>query len=97
MKKRDFWPGFAAGGLLPLLRTGSLPDAFPILSEGLEILTSPGVILSLPLQNLVASPWWAIAVIGAMNAAFYGFAVGLLARPAHEAGRRLVPGRRRGS
>lgn len=97
MKTRDFWPGFAAGGLLPLLKTGSLPDAFPLLSAGLEILTAPGVLLSLPLHNLVASPWWAIAVIGAMNAVFYGFAAGLLARLAREAGRRPVPARRRRS
>ena len=97
MKKRDFWPGFAAGGLLPLLKTGALADAFPLPGAGLEILTAPGVILSLPLQNLVASPWWAIAVISMMNAVFYGFAVGLLARLARKAGRRLIPGRRRGS
>lgn len=87
MKRSDFWAGFAAGAVLPLLKTGSRPDGFPLLGAALEILSAPGVILSLPLHNLVERPWWAIAVITVMNAFFYGAAIGLLARLARRARR----------
>lgn len=80
MKPGDFWLGFAAGAVPPLLKTGSRPEGFPSLGAGLEMLSAPGVVLSLPLHNLVERPWWALAVITVMNAFFYGAAVGLLAR-----------------
>ena len=94
MKPGDFWLGFAAGAVPPLLKTGSRPEGFPSLGAGLEILSAPGVVLSLPLHNLVESPWWAIAVITMMNSFFYGAAAGLLARPWRRA--RRSGGRRSG-
>ena len=45
----------------------------------LQIFSIPGVIFSLPILNLVASPLWAIGVIGILNGVTYGFSAWLSA------------------
>ena len=72
-----FWSAFAADAILASLNARFLSGIFQF---ALQIYSIPGVIVSLPILNLVASPWWAIGVIGILNGAAYGFSAWLIAR-----------------
>ena len=70
-----FWIGFAVGAILAALNARFLSG---FVQFTLQIFSIPGVIVSLPILNLVASPWWAIGVIGTLNGAAYGFSAWLI-------------------
>ena len=72
-----FWIAYAAGAVLAALNMRSLLD---FVQFALQIFSIPGIIVSLPFLDLVASPWWSIGVIGIMNGAAYGFSAWLIAR-----------------
>ena len=88
MKGRIFWFWFATGVVLALLKADFLLGRVRFLDAALEILSTPGVVISLPLHNFVASPWWVGALICVMNGLFYGFAARMIVRRGRKARRR---------
>ena len=48
------------------------PDVDADIRAILEILATPGVLLSLPIVNAVQSPLWAVGSIGVLNGIAYG-------------------------
>ena len=71
-----FWTALAAGVALAAVNARFL---LGVVEFALQIFSIPGVIVSLPFLDLVASPWWVIGVIGIMNGAAYGFSAWLIA------------------
>ncbi|MCY4384411.1 MAG: hypothetical protein OXE44_14805 [Nitrospinae bacterium] len=88
MNSRIFWIWFALGAILywiafpvgVILAALNARFLLRIVQFALQIFSTPGVIVSLPILNLVASPWWAISVIGILNGGAYGFSAWLIAR-----------------
>ncbi len=88
MKSRIFWIWFAVGAILfwiafpvgAILAALNARFLLGFVQFALEIFSTPGVIVSLPILNLVASPWWAVGVIGILNGAAYGFSAWLITR-----------------
>lgn len=72
-----FWIAFPIGAVLTMLNARFLSE---FVQFALQILAAPGVIVSLPVLNLIASPWWAVGVISILNGAAYGFSAWLIAR-----------------
>ena len=83
-RTRVFITGFLAGFVLVLAGTPLLPDPAPNMRAILEVLAAPGVILSLPVINLVQSPVWAVGCIGVLNGVVYGMAGSLIFRLARK-------------
>ncbi len=80
MNARIFWIWFAVGAALAVLNTRLMLGDLPFPSLVLGALSTPGVVLALPILNLVASPWWAVGSICILNGTVYGLAARLIAR-----------------
>ena len=71
---RVFTWGFLAGFAAVLAGAAALPAATPQIHAAIQFLATPGVILSLPVVNLVPSPVWAVGCIAVLNGVAYGTA-----------------------
>ena len=81
MHGRNFWIWFVIGTTAAALNTSFVVlGEIQFLSYALGALTAPGVILALPIMNLVGSPWWAVGWICVLNGTVYGFAAWLMRR-----------------
>ena len=95
---RVFTWGFLAGFAAVLAGAAALPAAPPSVHAAIQFLATPGVILSLPVINLVPSPVWAVGCIAVLNGVVYGTAAALVLRGRGRRGRdkgRGVPTLRR--
>lgn len=91
---RVFTWGFPVGFVVVLAGATALPAAVPQIHTAIEVLAAPGVVLSLPLVNLVRSPVWAVGCIAVLNGVVYGTAAALVFRRRGKRGRGVPPLRR---
>ncbi len=78
-RARVFALGFLIG-FVPLPLGMLIAGFLPGIRAATDILVVPGVILSLPFLNLVASPVWAIGCIAVFNGVAYGLVALLIRR-----------------
>ncbi len=78
--KLVFWKWFATGVVLVLLNTEFLLGRVQFVSIILDVLTIPGILLSIPLHNALASPIWVIGVMSCTNGLVYGLVARWIAR-----------------
>ena len=68
-KTRVFLLWFVTGFIVVLFGT---PNVDADMRAILDVLATPGVLLSLPIVNAVPSPLWAVGSIGVLNGIVYG-------------------------
>lgn len=88
---RVFTWGFLAGFAVVLAGATVLPAAVPQIHAAIQVLATPGVVLSLPVVNLVPSPVWAVGCIAVLNGVVYGTAAALVFRGRRRRGRDVPP------
>ncbi len=74
-KNKIVYIWFAIGAVLALLRVflGSAEISVAGITDVLAVLTAPGLVLVLPLMNLIAHPVWPITITVLANGVVYGF------------------------
>lgn len=71
--KRVVWIAFVVGALVAGLGISTdMPTPGWVHVVFAEWLSAPGVLITLPLHNLVAAWWWPLAVIALGNGLVYG-------------------------
>ena len=79
--RRAFWWFFALGFVLVPLNTPFLLGNIPLAHGVLSLLTTPGVVITLPLHNVVpGGGWGVVGLIALANGLGYGFAARLIVR-----------------
>ena len=74
-KNKIVYIWFAIGAVLTLLRVflESAEISIAGITAVLAVLTTPGLVLVLPLMNFIAHPAWPIAIVILANGVVYGF------------------------
>ncbi|MYG12845.1 MAG: hypothetical protein F4171_08610 [Gammaproteobacteria bacterium] len=82
--KHLFWMAFVLGAAVVVLgASADIPTPGWVRAVFAEWLSAPGVLITLPLHNLVEAWWWAILVIALGNGLLYGvvaIAIGKVSR-----------------
>ena len=79
-----FWRWFTVGALAAALSADFVLGRVAGIGSVLSVLATPGVLLSLPLHNLLGAGWQVVTAIALINGLFYG----LVALGASRRGRR---------